>query len=61
MEGISIYAVVKTCKVSCKTVEIIGTLYTSEESAKNKALELYRLEKEPQKYDYRDEVYMLRN
>ena len=61
MEGISIYAVVKTSKVSCKTVEIRETLYTSEESAKNKALELYRLEEEPQKYDYRVEVYTLRN
>lgn len=61
MEGIAIYAVVKTCKVSCKTVEINGTLYVSEESAKNKALELYRMEEEPQKYDYRVEVYILKN
>ena len=61
MEGISIYAVVKTCKVSCKTVEINSFLYTSEESAKNKALELYRLCEEPEKYDYRVEVYRLMN
>lgn len=61
MDGISIYAVVKTCKVSCKTAEINGTLYTSEDSAKNKALEMYRTEKEPEKYDYRVEVYRLLN
>lgn len=61
MYGISIYAVVKTCKGNCKTAETYGTLYTSKESAKNKALELYRGEKEPEKYDYRVEVYRLLN
>lgn len=61
MDGISIYAVVKTCKVSCKTIEINGILYTSEESAKNRALEKYRMEDEPEKYDYRVEVYRLMN
>lgn len=61
MEGIRIYAVVKACKVSCKTAEVRSTLYTSEESAKAKCLELYRMEQEPEKYDYRVEVYTLKN
>lgn len=61
MEGIKIYAVVKTCKVSYETEEVRSTLYTSEESAKAKCLELYRMEKEPEKYDYRVEIYILKN
>jgi hypothetical protein len=61
MEGLEIYAVVKTCKVSCNTVEVYSILYTSQESAKNKALELYRSEEEPEKYDYRVEIYWLMN
>lgn len=61
MEGINIYAVVKTCKVSCKTEEVRSTLYTSEESAKARCLELYRMEQEPEKYDYRVEIYTLKN
>lgn len=61
MEGLEIYAVVKTFKVSCNTFKVYETLYTSQESAKNKALELYRSEEEPQKYDYRVEVYWLMN
>lgn len=61
MEGIKIYAVVKTSRVSFKTEELQSTLYTSEESAKAKCLELYRREKEPEKYDYRVEIYTLKN
>lgn len=61
MDGIKIYAVVKTDKVSCRTVEMKYTFYTSEESASRKALELYRMEEHPEKYDYRVEVCTLKN
>ena len=61
MEGIRIYAVLKTERVTCKTVELFGTLYANEESAKTRALELYRMEKNPEKYDYRVEIYTLKN
>ena len=61
MEGLKIYAVVKTERVSCRTVFLFGTLYTSEESAKSRALELYRMEDHPDKYDYRVEIYILKN
>ena len=61
MEGLKIYAVVKTERVTCKTIEVYGTMYTSEESAKNRALDMYRREDSPEKYDYRVEVYTLKN
>lgn len=61
MEGIKIYAVVKTERVSCRTVEVRSTLYASEESASKRALELYRMEEQPEKYDYRVEIYTLKN
>ena len=61
MEGIRIYAVVKTDKVSFRTVEINSTLYVSEDSALRKALDLNRLEQKPEKYDYRVEIYTLKN
>ena len=61
MEGIKIFAVVKKEKVSCRTAEVYGTLYASEESASRRALELYRMEKELEKYDYRVEIFTLKN
>ena len=61
MEGIKIYAVVKTERVSCRTVEVRSKLYTSEESASKRALELYRMEEQPEKYDYRVGIYTLKN
>ena len=54
-------SVVKTERVTCRTVEVYGTLYTSEESAKARALEMYRMDKEQGKYDYRVETYVLKN
>ena len=52
---------VKTERVTCRTVEVYGTLYASEESAKAMALEMYRMDKEQGKYDYRVETYVLKN
>ena len=61
MEGLKIFAVVKTERVTCRTVEVHGTLYTSEETAKTRALEMYRMDDNPGKYDYRVEIFTLKN
>lgn len=52
MEGITIYAIVKSDRETYKTVEVLSTLYTSEASAYKKALDESRMEKEPAKYRY---------
>lgn len=61
MEGITIYAVVKSNRETYKTEEILSTLYTSEASAHKAALEESRMEQEPAKYRYEVWPYKLKN
>lgn len=61
MEGITIYAVVKSNRENYKTEEIDTTLYTSEASAHKAALDASRMEKEPAKYRYEVWPYRLKN
>lgn len=61
MEGITIYAVVKSDRETYKTVGVLSTLYTSEASAHKAALEESRMEEEPAKYRYEVWPYRLKN
>lgn len=61
MEGITIYAVVKSDRETYKTVEVLSTLYTSEASAHKAALDKSRMEEEPAKYRYEVWPYKLKN
>jgi len=60
MEGITIYAVVKSDRETYKT-DVLSTLYTSEASAHKAALEESRMEKDPAKYRYEVWPYRLKN